>query len=93
MFWWWTIMKKFKDVTSAIEELKVINDKLNSLNVVIEDKSYKDEETARRITKTAIPIIAQYSILLKIFKFDMFFDFTPEDIKNPSVSVKRYEGI
>ena len=43
--------------------------------------SISNEETARRITKTAIPIITQYSILLKIFKFDMFFDFTPEDIK------------
>lgn len=52
-----------------------------------------NDETARRITKIRIPAITEYNILLSIVPFDLLFVFTPEDIKNPSVSVKRYEGI
>ena len=43
--------------------------------------SISNDATARRITKTAIPIIVEYSILLSIFNVDVFFNFTPEDIK------------
>ena len=42
-------MGKIKDINSAIEELKVINEALNSSNVVVEDKSYKEEEKKLKI--------------------------------------------
>ena len=38
-------MKKFKDINSAIEELKNISESMNKTNeIVVEDKSYKVEE-------------------------------------------------